>query len=163
VTEPGDAMLAADRAPGDVAAQIAAADACDRAGSEHDAIRYYDRAWQLVLRLGDSVAFAQDETGIRERRHFVVGYGSTLRNVGRADEAVALLGDAAAADPDYAPFRAFLALALLAAGHPRAAVATLLGVALDVARPDALDGFARALDGYYQELLGPELTARGDR
>jgi len=145
-----DPRRAADAALGDVDAQIAAAYACDRAGDEHGAIRYYDRAWAL------GVPEAQ-------RRHFVVGYGSSLRNVGRADEAVAILGEAAAADPDYAPFRAFLALALLSAGHPRAALATLLGVTLDVAPQDALDGFARALDGYYQELLGPELTSRGDR
>jgi tetratricopeptide (TPR) repeat protein len=159
-----DEIIAADRAPADVAAQLAAAYACDRAGDEHAAIRYYDRAWAL-LRLGEgsALAFAQDDRGDGERRHFLVGYGSTLRNVGRADEAVAILGDAAAADPDYAPFQAFLALALLSAGHPRAAVATMLGVTLDLAPPAALDGFGRALSSYYEELLGPELTTRGDR
>jgi predicted Zn-dependent protease len=141
-------MLAADRAPGDVFAQIAAAYACDREGSEHDAIRYYDRAWQLGVPAA-------------ERRHFVVGYGSTLRNVGRADEAVAILGDAVAADPDYPAARAFLALALLAAGHPREAVATMLGVTLELAPAGALDGYERALGAYYTELLGPALTARG--
>jgi len=141
-------MLAADRAPGDVFAQIAAAYACDREGAEHDAARYYDRAW----RLGVPAA---------ERRRFLVGYGSTLRNVGRADEAVVILGDAATDDPDYPATRAFLALALMSAGHPREAVATMLGVLLDVAPAGALDGYERALGDYYGELLGPALTARG--
>jgi tetratricopeptide (TPR) repeat protein len=130
------------------AAEIAAAYACDRRGDERAAIRHYDRAWSLGV---------PDD----ERRHFLVGYGSTLRNVGRAEEAVAILGEAALADPDYAPLRAFLALALLSAGHPRAAVATLLGVALDTARDGALDGYQRALGEYFRELLGPELTERG--
>ena len=147
---PLEHMVAADRAPGDVFAQIAAAYACDREGAEHDAIRYYDRAW----RLGVPAA---------ERRHFVVGYGSTLRNVGRADEAVAILGEEAAADPEYPAIRAFLALALMSAGHPREAMATMLGVTLDVAPGGALDGYERALGAYYQELLGPALTARGAR
>ena len=129
---------------------IAAAYACDRRGDEHGAIRHYDRAWSLGV--PDA-----------ERRQFVVGYGSTLRNVGRADEAVAILGEAAASDPDYAPYRAFLALALLSAGHPRAAVAALLGVTLELAPAGSLDGFERALASYYEELLGPELGERGSR
>ena len=126
--------------PDDVAAQIAAAYACDRAGDERAAIRHYERAWALGVPEA-------------ERRGFLVGFGSTLRNVGRADDAVAILAAAVADDPDYAPLRAFLALALHAAGHPRAALATMLGVALDTMRPGALDGYERALTAYHQELL----------
>jgi tetratricopeptide (TPR) repeat protein len=117
--------------------EIAAAYACDRKGDERGAIVHYERAFSLGV----------PES---ERRHFLVGYGSTLRNVGRADDALGLLGEAVAADPEYAPFRAFLALALLSAGHARPAVATLLGLALDVAD---LDGFERALTAYHDELL----------
>ena len=124
----------------DVAAEIAAAYECDRRGDERAAIVHYERAFALGV----------PES---ERRHFLVGYGSTLRNVGRADDAVGLLGDAVAADPDYAPFRAFLALALLSAGHARPAVATLLGLALELARSGELDGFERALGAYHDELL----------
>jgi tetratricopeptide (TPR) repeat protein len=120
--------------------EIAAAYACDRDGRERDAILHYDRAWSL---------------GVPEpqRRHFLVGFGSTLRNVGRADEAVALLTEAIAADPDYPAFRAFLALALHSSGHPKAALATLLGLALDLS-PAAFDGYDRALTEYHHELLG---------
>lgn len=121
-------------------AQIEAAYAHDRAGLERDAIRYYDAAH----RLGVSAS---------ERRRFTVGYGSTLRNVGRVDEAIAILANAIADDPDYPAYAAFLALALAAAGHPRAALAAMLGCALDAARPDAFDGYERALTEYHRELL----------
>lgn len=139
-----DATARAAAAPGDVEAQIAAAYACDRHGTEEDAIRYYDRAWRLGV---------PDD----RRRGFLVGYGSTLRNVGRAEEAVVVLGEAIQADPDYPALRAFLALALLSAGHPRAAMAAMLGVTLDVARDGAFDGYERALGYYHQELLDAEI------
>ncbi len=121
---------------------IAAAYACDRAGDERAAVRHYDEAFQLGVPAG-------------ERRNFLVGYGSTLRNVGRSDEAVAILAQAVADDPEYAPFHAFLALALLDAGHPRAAVAAMLGCALDVARDGAFDRYDRALGEYQRLLLEP--------
>ncbi|MCE9572415.1 MAG: tetratricopeptide repeat protein [Deltaproteobacteria bacterium] len=142
-----DAIRAASRAPTDVHAQLAAAYASDRDGDEPTALRYYERARALGVPAADL-------------RGFTVGYGSTLRNLGRADDAVAILGEAVAADPDYAPYRAFLALALLDAGQPRAAVATMLGVALDTARPGAFDRFDRALGAYYTALLEAAVGAR---
>lgn len=120
---------------------IAAAYAHDREGDEHGAIRYYDAAYRL---------------GVPEdrRKRFLVGYGSTLRNVGRAEEAVAILAQAVADYPDYPAFAAFLALALAEAGHPKAALATMLGCALDAARPGVFDGYERALGEYHRALLG---------
>lgn len=56
-----------------------------------------------------------------------------LRRRGRADEAVGILAQAIA-DGDTSPaVHAYLAIALFDAGHPRAAVATLLGALLDAA------------------------------
>ena len=136
VTETRQAVV---RAPDDVAAQLAAAYAHDRAGLERDANRYYDAAHRLGVPPG-------------ERRKFLVGYGSTLRNVGRADDAVAVLAQAIADDPGYPAFAAFLALALASSGHPRAALAAMLGCALDAARGDAFDGYERALTEYHREL-----------
>ncbi len=133
---------AATLQPDDVHAQMAAAGACDRVGLEHDAVRYYERAWQLGVPDAD-------------RPRFLVGFGSTLRNVGRADEAVALLAEAVRDHADHPALHAFLALALFSAGHPRAALAAMLGVALDVAPPGAFAGFERALGEYHQELLAP--------
>jgi Flp pilus assembly protein TadD len=128
--------------PDDARAQMAAAYACDRVGLEHDAVRYYERAWQLGVPDAD-------------RPGFLVGFGSTLRNVGRADEAVALLAEAVRDHADHPALHAFLALALFSAGHPRAALAAMLGVALDVAPPGAFGGYQRALAEYHQELLAP--------
>jgi len=130
----------ARRAPASTEAQVEAAYACDRFGDERDAIRYYDAAWGLGV---------PDD----ERPRFLVGYGSTLRNVGRSDESVAVLAQAAADYPEDAALRAFLALSLLSAGHPREAVATLLGLLMEIAPPGALRGYERALDFYYRELL----------
>ena len=124
----------------DVRAIIEQAYACDREGRERDAIRYYDEAFRLGV---------PDEL----RTRFLVGYGSTLRNVGRADEAVAVLAEAIRDNPDYPAFHAFLALALLDAGHAKAALAAMLGALLDVAPPGSLDGYERALGEYHQLLL----------
>ncbi len=123
--------------------ELAQAYALDREGREHDAIRHYEAA---------RAAGVPDD----ERRRFTVGYGSTLRNVGRADEAVALLAQAVADDPGYPPFAAFLALALADAGHSRAALAAMLGCALDAAAPGSFDGYERALTEYQRELLAVE-------
>lgn len=147
-----DALAAAKQLvaelPGDAHAQYEAACAHDRVGREREAIRYYDE----VYRLGVPADV---------RRGFVVGYGSTLRNVGRIDDSVAILGEAVAADPEYPAFAAFLALALLSAGEPRAAIAAMLGCALDAARPGAFDGYERALGEYHRELLAPAGSSPG--
>lgn len=119
---------------------IAAAYQHDREGRERDAIRYYDEAYRIGV-------------PEPERKRFLVGYGSTLRNVGRIDDAVAILAQAVADYPDYPAFTAFLALALLDAGHAQAAVAAMLGCALDVARAGVFDGYERALGEYHRLLL----------
>lgn len=124
----------------DVEELIEGAYALDRAGDEPGAIKLYDRAYR---------AGVPDA----KRRRFLVGYGSTLRNVGRSEEAVAILAQAVVDYPDYPAFTAFLALALADAGHPRAALATMLGCALDASRPGAFDGYERALAAYHLQLL----------
>lgn len=145
------ATALAARAPSDPQARLEAAFALDRAGDEHAAIRHYDAAWQLGV-------------PAELRRRAIVGYGSTLRNVGRCDEAIALYGSERERDPSYPPYTAFLALALHSAGHTNAALATMLACALEVA-DDArtsghpFDGYQRALGEYYAELLDAD-TAR---
>ncbi|PCC73512.1 Tetratrico peptide repeat-containing protein [Nannocystis exedens] len=128
------------RAPGDVLAQIEAAYGLDRAGEEQRALVHYEAA----RRLGVPAS---------EHRHFTVGYGSTLRNVGRHEDSVAVFAEAAARHPDYPPFAAFLALALESAGRPREALATLLRLTLQVAPHDAFDGYERALTEYQRGLV----------
>lgn len=134
-------------APSDAEAQMTAAYACDRAGHEEEAVRYYDAAWSLGV-------------PAEARRRFLVGYGSTLRNVGRLEESVAILGEAVAAEPDYAPYKVFLGLALHSSGQHAAATATLLAAALDLHGGARLDGFERAIAEYQQELLDRALAGQ---
>lgn len=126
--------------PDDVRAQIEAAYGNDRAGDERTAIVHYEAAYRLGV-------------PAELRRRFFVGFGSTLRNVGRAEDAVNVLAQAVDDAPHYPALAAFLALALADAGHPKAALATMLGVALDAARDGAFDGYERALGEYHRELL----------
>lgn len=144
----GKAITAAKKRPNDVRVQIEAAYACDRAGNEREAIVYYERAWSLGV-------------PEQEREDFLVGFGSTLRNVGREDEAVVRLGEAVAAYPENAALRAFLALALHSAGHPRLAMATMLETALAASRPGAFRGYERALSSYQAELIDAALGVVG--
>ena len=137
---------AAER-PDHVLARVAAAYACDRSGREDDAIRHYDAAWRLGVP-GE------------HRRRFVVGYGSTLRGVGRLEESVAILGEAIAEDPGYPPFKAFLALSLHAMGERSAAIAAMLDALLEVAGGGSLDGYEAALADQQRELLDDALARR---
>ena len=127
----------------DVSVHIAAAYANDRAGDEAAAIGHYDAAWRLGLPSG-------------ERKRFQLGYGSTLRNVGRIAESVAILQSASAEFPGDRALVAFLALALHAAGRPAEAMALLLDVALSLAdhAPD-LAVYSRALGEYRDHLRTP--------
>lgn len=123
----------------DVRVVMAAAYACDRVGLEHDAIIHYERAWGLGVPAA-------------ERPGFLVGFGSTLRNVGRAEDAVARLAEATTEFPDDPSLRAFLALAQHSAGHATLALATMLEAALAAARPDGFGSYARPLAEYQRAL-----------
>jgi tetratricopeptide (TPR) repeat protein len=126
----------ADRTPRDVAAQVAAAYACDREGHEADAVVYYDRAW----RLGGP---ADGRAG------FLIGYGSTLKNVGRLAESEAVLRQAIAEGANADAARAFLALTLYQAGRSHEAVAGLLELLIEApAAGSGLERFRRALQEY---------------
>jgi Flp pilus assembly protein TadD len=139
------AVATARANPQDVRAVMAAAYACDRIGLEPEAIEYYERAWELGVPAA-------------ERPGFLVGFGSTLRNVGRAEEAVARLAEATAEFPDDASLRAFLALALHSAGHSTLALATMLEAALAAAaNPDGFGAYTRALTAYQKELVDSAL------
>ena len=87
-------------------------------------------------------------------RDELIATGRALLSKGRADDAVGLLAQAVVDGPDPT-VSAFLSLALLDAGHPRAAVATLLGAALD---SGAFADYRAVLDEQLRALLEPATT-----
>jgi tetratricopeptide (TPR) repeat protein len=111
----------------------------DKRGEEAAAIPEYQRALALGL--------ASDE-----RWQALLGLGSSLRNVGRHEEAVRVLRAAVAEFPDNAALPAFLALALHSHGESRDALVTLLDLTLRYA---PVGTYARAL-GQYRDLLAGE-------
>jgi len=132
------AMAAADKSPGDVEAQIAAAWANDAFGSEADAMRYYDAAFALGV-------------PSEKRSRFMVGYGSTMRNNNRIDDSIAVHREAIADYPNFAAHHAFLALALHRAGEHDEAMAEALTALIDAGAAN-LGGYDRSL-GYYRDIL----------
>jgi len=135
-------MEAADAQPNDAQAQIAAAWANDSYGSEVDAMRYYDAAWAAGV-------------PAESRCRFMVGYGSTLRNNDRLDEAIAIHQKAIEDYPTFAAHHAFLALALDRAGRHEEAMAEALTALLE-AGGENLDGYDRSLASYRDSLSGKD-------
>lgn len=66
----------------------------------------------------------------------VIERAEQLRQSGKADDAVAVLAQAMASGDTSPAVHVYLALALLDAGHTRAAIATLIGALLDAAPMD---------------------------
>jgi tetratricopeptide (TPR) repeat protein len=113
--------------------------ACDREGLEEEAIPHYEAALQLGL----------DEALVPGA---MLGLGSSLRNVGRADDAVAVLDDACARFPDDAALALFRALALASAGRCRQALGETIRLAAARIDADEVVRYRRALDLYADEL-----------
>jgi hypothetical protein len=86
--------------------------ALDREGAEAEAIPHYERAIAAGLS-GDDLAKA------------LLGLGSSLRNVDRADESVRVLEDACRRFPDHQAMAVFLAFSLWTAGRRGEALALL--------------------------------------
>jgi tetratricopeptide (TPR) repeat protein len=131
----------------EVEARAAYDSACqhDKQGEEAAAIPDYERALALGL-------------PPEERWQALLGLGSSLRNVGRHEEAVRVLRAAVAEFPDHAPLRAFLALALHSHGEGREAMVSLLDVALRYA---PIGRYARALGEYRDMLARSPVAAEG--
>ena len=128
--------------PDDVLAQIDAAYHGDAHRTEEEAIGFYDQAWKLGVPAG-------------KRREFMLGYGSTLKNVGRTGESRSILRQASEEFPEDQALPIFLALTEHAAGQSSQAMARLIELFLDLgdAAPDA-KRYERALRFYADELRG---------
>lgn len=125
--------------PADRHARFAYAGALDFAGREADAVPAYEQAFAAGLD-GDDL------------RQGLVQFGSTLRNLGRFDDAVTVLRQADDQFPGHASVRAFLALALTSAGRCPEAVQILITLALDRIDSDEFQQYQRALRSYAAEL-----------
>lgn len=131
--------LAAERPPGDPLALFELASAHDSTGHEAEAAPLY------------RAALAAGLTGLLRRRA-VIQLASTLRNLGNAAESVALLTlerDMPSDELDDA-VTAFLALALIDTGKPRAAASL------------ALDALSRHLPRYNRSLANYAKAIEGE-
>ena len=108
--------------------------AYDTAGAEETAAGYYERALEAGLE-GDTL------------RRCLLQYGSTLRNLDRFDESLAVIDRALALFPESESVRVWHALSLHAAGRSDAAVAELMELAADSIRTPDLQRYEAALRG----------------
>ncbi len=127
--------------PGDPHALLAYASALDYAGREAEAAPVYEQAFSAGLD-GDDL------------RQGLIQYGSTLRNLGRFDEAVQAMRRADDQFPGHDSVAVFLALALTSDGHCQEAVAQLILLALDRIDSDDLKQYEWPLRNYAAELSG---------
>ena len=138
-----DALAAAralvERYPDDPRAHFEYGGALDYQGREAEAVGPYRRAQELGLS-GDDLP------------RLYVQLGSTLRNIGKAWDAIHLLEEGRERFPDYAPIRAFHALAQISADCGKEAVVELLELVLAHGDAIMLDGYERALREYTEEL-----------
>ncbi|TDD30059.1 tetratricopeptide repeat protein [Kribbella turkmenica] len=110
----------------------------DTAGQEEQAVAYYERA--LPGLTGET------------RRKCLLQYGSTLRNLDRFDESLAVFKAACAEFPESDSLRVFKSLTLHAAGHKDKALATLLLVVADRLGTPEIKRYEAAIRGNAEEL-----------
>lgn len=132
--------LAAERAEDDPVALFERAGARDSAGLEAEAEELYRRA--LDGGLSDAL-----------RTRAVIQLASTIRNLGKVDEALELLATEYARPSDELrdEAAAFYVLALVSAGQERLAAS----IALETLAPH-LSRYTRSVTGYARELRGVE-------
>jgi tetratricopeptide (TPR) repeat protein len=126
--------LVAERPEGDAAALFELGGVHDALGLEHEAIDLYRQAIAAGL---------EGERATRVH----IQLASTLRNVGAAEEAVAILAAVPPGGPDDAARQAFLALALFDTERYGDALRTALRALIPT-----LDAYRRSLAGYAAEL-----------
>jgi tetratricopeptide (TPR) repeat protein len=117
----------------------------DSAGREAEAIPHYERT--LELGLPDELVPGA-----------LLQLGSSLRNVGRIDDALAVLGDGVSRFPEHAALRVFRAFALATAGRDREALVDVLHLARTRIDAPDVQRYARSLENYTRDLDRSRLT-----
>jgi tetratricopeptide (TPR) repeat protein len=120
--------------------------AYDTAGDETTALSFYERAMRGGLK-GDV------------RRRCYLQYGSTLRNLGRVDESVAVFARARSEFPDSVALGAFESLTLHAAGQVNTALGSLLALLADHVHAEELDRYKPAMRGNAKYLASLDSSA----
>lgn len=96
-----------------------------------------------------------------ELRHAFAGRGSTLRNLGRMEESVEILGEGHWRFPEDAVIQCYLALAMHSAGRSAPALALMVDLAVErIDDPDLTTG-ARSLRNYAAALRNGYWTPDG--
>ena len=111
----------------------------DSAGREHEAIPLYERA--LAAGLPEELV-----------PRALLQLASSLRNVGRLEEAEAMLADACRRYPDDAALPLFHAFALASLGRDREALVRVLDLARTRIDAPEIRRYARSLEGYTRDL-----------
>jgi tetratricopeptide (TPR) repeat protein len=133
----------AEAHPDDAEAWYRYGSALDYSGREEVAIDAYERVFAQGL----------DRLDPELQPRLYVQAGSTLRNLGRLDEARTLLEQGRAEFPLYSAIGAFLALVEVSAGNERRAIDLLFEVILDEGGDEeSIAIFHRALTFYADEL-----------
>ena len=128
------------RYPGDGAVAYQTAWIHDRMGLEGAAVPYYRRAI-------DSGRLSRED-----RLGALTGCGSTLRVLGRYEEAVELLTAATSEFPDDGALQAFLAMTLHNLGRSGEAVTLLLRLLAASSTAPNVQGYRKAIEYYAQNL-----------
>jgi len=142
--EDADGRIAAARSlhdadPSDAVLTYEYAGTFDSAGREAEAVHLYEQALSL---------------GLREplRHRCLVQLASTLRNLGRHEEAVTRIEEAAAAEPTSLGVAMFRAMIRYDAGQGRAALADLLSLLATESTDPDVARYRRSLTAYAGEL-----------
>jgi tetratricopeptide (TPR) repeat protein len=139
--EARDRMLDLSRAyPDDGIVAYQTAWVHDLLGLENEAVPYYLKA------------LSSDQLGSEDRLSALTGCGSTLRFLGRCDEAVELLEGALAEFPDDGGLAAFLAMALYNVGRHHDATRMLLRLIAASSTAPNITRYRAAIEYYAEDL-----------
>ncbi|WP_374778151.1 tetratricopeptide repeat protein [Streptomyces sp. NBC_01310] len=136
----------ATRYPDDAEVAYQTAWAHDVLGLEAEAVPFYERALKAPGPGPGSGLSPED------RRGALLGLGSTLRVLGRYEEAVATLRGAAEEFPDNGALRTFLAMALFNTGEHHESARLLLNLVAATSDDPSVRHYRRAIEYYARDL-----------
>lgn len=133
----------AESRPDDVEAWFRYGGGLDRSGDEAAAMVIYDRVRALGI----------ERLPLDQQPHVHLQAGSTLRNLGRYEEARDLLAEGVERFPDVRALRVFVAFNAVSMNQPMHAVRALLEVILsEDSEDDSVQTFRRAIAAYAADL-----------